>query len=195
MPGYPKDCNLRWRELLTADEIRNWLATLLAPKRLSKEFQRPGIYRFLFHDIDSAAIECYVGETTNLSRRIRNYFPNKNQPKWNGKRSKNITKSWDVKGRIRLSKGDFKLETLKFEDRVNFGGFSIVPESFDDPYDNFYLRRMLESWAILASEYADHLYPLNRRGTKVKPIFQSLAQTYKKQLAQKAKQKTLAPIP
>jgi hypothetical protein len=24
---------------------------------------------------------------------------------------------------------------------------------------------MLENWAILASEYVDHLHPLNRRGT------------------------------
>jgi hypothetical protein len=163
---YPKGCNLRWRELLTEDEIRNWLSTGKAPTRLSKQFQCPGIYRFLFHDIDSAAIECYVGETTNLSRRIRNYFPKKNEPRWNGEISEKPTPSWDVKGRIRLSKGDFKLETLKFEDRVNFGGFDIAPESFPDPYDNFYLRRMLESWAILASEFGDRTHPLNRRYTK-----------------------------
>jgi hypothetical protein len=196
---YPKACNLEWHELLTADEIRNWLSTGVVPKRLSAEFDCPGIYRFVFaefRDENGAHTACYVGETTNLCRRIQDYFPKKNQAGTN----QQLSPGWEARGRVLLSMEglptvDFKIETLEIVGHVNFGGFTFGPETFADAHGNFFLRRMLESWAILASEYADDLYPLNRRGTKVKPIFQDLAKKYKKQLAKKAKQKTSTSIP
>lgn len=195
---YPKACNLRWHELLTADEIRNWLSNGVVPMRLLEEFDCPGIYRFVFaefRDENGAHTACYVGETTNLSRRVRDYFPKKNRAGTNGQIPTKLKPGWEVRGRIlrsmeNLPTVDFKLETLKIEGRVNFGGLTFEPESFADAFDNFFLRRMLESWAILASEYADRTYPSNRRGTKVKPIFWYLAKEEQKQLAKKAKQKT-----
>ena len=200
---YPKACNLRWHELLTANEIRSWLSTGVVPKRLLEEFDCPGVYRFVFaefRDQNGAHTACYVGETTNLCRRVQDYFPKKSQIRTHQQIPKKLLPGWEVRGRILLSMGglprvDFKLETLEIEGCVNFGGFTFGPESFADAYDNFFLRRMLESWAILASEHADQLYPLNRRGTKTKHIFQALATKYQQQLVKKAKQKTSTSIP
>ena len=188
---YPEGGNLRWRELLTADEIMNWLSTGIVPKRLLEEFNRPGIYRFVFaesRDESGAHTACYVGDATSLCERIPDYFPKTNQPI-----SKKLSHGWEVRGRIALAKEhlpavDFKLETLEIEGRVNFGGFTFGPELFTGAYDDLFLRRMLESWAILASEYGDHLYPLNRRHPKPKRIFEALAKQ-SKQVAKRAKRK------
>jgi hypothetical protein len=59
----------------------------------------------------------------------------------------------------------FKLEVLTIEGLVNFGGLTFGPDSIRDPFEDSFLRRMLENWAILASEYVDHLDPVNIPGT------------------------------
>ena len=173
--------SLQWRELLTPVEIQHWLSSGKAPKRLRKDFSCAGVYRFTFPTASDGAAShtaCYVGEATNLSSRIRKHFQ---KPKPAGRRikwKKKLKPGWELRGRIQSSQGDFKLETLKLEGRVSFGGFTFGPESFADPYDNFFLRKMLENWAVLASEHGDDLYPLNRRATKAKNIFKELARNF-----------------
>lgn len=54
---------------------------------------------------------------------------------------------------------------LTIESPVNFCGLTFGPDSIPTPFEDLFLRGMLENWAILASEYVDHLHPLNRRDT------------------------------
>jgi hypothetical protein len=175
---YPNNPNLRWCELLSRAEIQQWLSTGTVPPRLVVDFDRAGIYRFVFEecrDDTTAHTACYVGETVNLCHRMKDYFPTTPRPGAAPSSQKRLLAGWEVRGRILLSSGNFELQTLKLEGPVTFGGFTFGPENFEDAYDNFFIRRMLESWAVLASEHGDHLYPLNRRGTKAKRIFEDLA--------------------
>jgi hypothetical protein len=72
---------------------------------------------------------------------------------------------WPVRGSIRNSGGDFRLQVLTIKGTINFCGLSFGPDSIPSPFEDSFLRKMLENWAILASEYVDHMQPLNRRGT------------------------------
>jgi hypothetical protein len=175
--------SLVWRELLTPVEIQQWLSSGKAPKRLREEFSCPGVYRFTFPTaVDGAASHtpCYVGEATNLSNRIRKHFK-KDKPGGRRINPEKLKPGWALRGGIRNSRGDFKLETLKLEGRVSFGGFTFGPENFaDDPHENFFVRKMLENWALLSSEHRDGLHPLNLRNTKTKNIFAELSREAKK---------------
>jgi hypothetical protein len=45
------------------------------------------------------------------------------------------------------------LEVLTIAGSVNFGGLTFGLDSIRDRLEDSFLRRMLENWAILASEY------------------------------------------
>jgi hypothetical protein len=79
--------------------------------------------------------------------------------------TRGLRAGWPVRGSIRNSGGNFKLQVLTIEGPVNFCGLTFGPDSIPKPFENSFLRRMLENWAILTSEYVDHLHPLNIRGT------------------------------
>lgn len=71
-----EQCNLRWRELLSQEEIRSWVHSGRAPKRLS-ELAYAGVYRFVFpeaRDGGSAHTPCYVGEAGKISERLPDHF-------------------------------------------------------------------------------------------------------------------------
>ncbi len=75
---YPNNPNLLWCELLSRAEIQQWLSTGTVPPRLVVDFDRAGIYRFVFEecrDDTTAHTACYVGETVNLCHRMKDYFP------------------------------------------------------------------------------------------------------------------------
>lgn len=72
---------------------------------------------------------------------------------------------WQVRGSIQNSVGDFRLQVLTIARPVNLCGLTFDSDTITNPFENSFLRRMLENWAILTSEYVDHLRPLNVRGT------------------------------
>jgi hypothetical protein len=166
---FPASCNLRWQELLTQVELQNWVLRQQLPKRLSTELAYAGVYRFIFseaRDGGSAHTPCYVGEAGRISRRLLDHFRlERDGTKEGGLNTLKLRPGWQVRGSIRNSAGDFKLQVLTIEGPVNFCGLTFGPNSILKPFDDSFLRRMLENWAILASEYVDHLHPLNRRGT------------------------------
>jgi hypothetical protein len=163
-------CNLHWRELLSSDEIRNWVNRQQVPKRLSTELGHPGVYRFIFaeaRDGNSAHTPCYVGEAGKIGMRLLHHFRQEGQTadQLGAQGTRRLRAGWYVRGSIRNSGGDFKLQVLSVEGPVNFCGLTFGPDTIPNPFENSFLRRMLENWAIVASEYVDGLQPLNRRGT------------------------------
>jgi hypothetical protein len=134
----PGTCNLRWQDLLSEEEIQNWVHRQQRPKRLSKELAYAGVYRFVFpeaRDGDGAHTPCYVGEAGKISKRLLDHFRLERQRLGNHK----LRAGWGLRGSIRNSGGDFKLQVLTSEGPVNFGG--------------------------LTSEHVDRLHPLNIPGT------------------------------
>lgn len=167
---FPDSRNLRWKELLSQEEIESWVRRQQRPKRLSKELAHAGVYRFVFpeaRDGTSAHTPCYVGEAGKISQRLAKHFqlePDATNEE-RGLKTLKPRAGWQVRGSIRNPGGSFKLEALTIEGPVNFGGLTFGPDSIRDPFEDSFLRRMLENWAILASEYVDHLHPLNIPGT------------------------------
>jgi hypothetical protein len=140
------------------------------------------VYRFVFpeaRDGSSAHTPCYVGEAGKLNKRLLDHF----QVERHG--TLRLRPGWAVRGAIRNSEGDFKLQVLTIEGPVNFCGLTFGPDSIPTPFEDSFLRRMLENWAILASEYVDHLHPLNRRGTP--HTFQDLLKQVRKKSSKKKK--------
>ena len=167
---FPINCNLRWQELLSQEVLLNWVNSRQVPRGLFAELAYPGVYRFIFceaRDGNSAHTSCYVGEAGNIGKRLLHHFRAERQTSVEVKplRSRRLRAGWPVRGSIRNSSGDFKLQVLTIEGPVNFCGLTFGPDSIPTPLENSFLRRMLENWAILASEYVDHLHPLNVRGT------------------------------
>jgi hypothetical protein len=163
-------CNLRWQDLLSPEVIRNWVNGQQIPRRLLAELAYPGVYRFIFseaRDGNSAHTPCYVGEAGKIGMRLLHHFRPERQTSDEARPlgSRRLRAGWPVRGSIRNSGGDFKLQVLTIEGPVNFCGLTFGPDSIPNPIENSFLRRMLENWAILASEYVDHLHPLNVRGT------------------------------
>jgi hypothetical protein len=163
-------CNLHWRELLTPQEIENWVRTHQIPRRFSSELACPGVYRFIFPEVIDKNVShtpCYVGEAGKIGMRLRDHF----RPRRNGTdcdkgwETRGLRAGWSIRGSIQNSMGVFTLQMLTIEGPINFCGLTIEPNSISNPFENSFLRKMLENWAILASEYADHMLPLNRRGT------------------------------
>jgi hypothetical protein len=163
-------CNLRWRGLLSPEEIRDWVNSQQVPRHLATKFACPGVYRFIFReesDENSAHTPCYVGEAGNIGKRLRVHFRlERGTGDETRLRTRRLRPGWSVRGSIRNSGGDRKLQVLTIEGPVNFCGLIFGPDSIPGgPFADSYLRKMLENWAILASDCADHLYPLNLRGT------------------------------
>ena len=51
------------------------------------------------------------------------------------------------------------------------GSLEVRPEILEETlFENSFLRKMLENWAILASEYVDHLYPLGIELLRACPV-------------------------
>ena len=170
MSQFRAACNLHWRELLSSDEIRNWVSRQQVPKRVSTELGYPGVYRFIFaeaRDGNSAHTPCYVGEAGQVGARLLSHFRQERQTaiELTTPEARRRRAGWFVRGSIRTSGGDFMLQVLTIDGPVNFCGLTFGPDTIPDPFEDSFLRKMLENWAIVASEYVDHLYPLNRRGT------------------------------
>jgi hypothetical protein len=114
---FPDTRNLRWKDLLSQEEIENWVLRQKRPRRLSKELAFAGVYRFVFPEARDGSIAhtpCYVGEAGKISRRLREHFRlegvdthlsgEQNEPK--------LRPGWQIRGSIRNSAGDFKVEVL-----------------------------------------------------------------------------------
>ncbi len=163
-------CNLRWQELLSSDEILAWVLNQEAPLRLRAELAFPGVYRFVFpqfRDGNSAHTPCYVGEGGNIGSRLRDHFRKEKDSNrsWNEMNADGLPKGWHVRGNIRNSNGEFKLQALKITGTVNLCGLILGPDTIPNPFEDSFVRKLLENWAILTSEYVDGLRPTNRRGT------------------------------
>jgi hypothetical protein len=129
-----------------------------APKRLSKELAFAGVYRFVFPEAREGKIAhapCYVGEAGKISKRLLEHFrlERDGTNEEGGLKTLKLRAGWQVRGSIRNSGGDFKLEVLTIAGSVNFGGLTFGLDSIRDRLEDSFLRRMLENWAILASEY------------------------------------------
>jgi hypothetical protein len=163
-------CNLQWKELLSAAEVRSWIEQQQVPKRLTTDLAYPGVYRFIFpeaRDAGAAHTPCYVGEAGNSGKRLRAHFRLESQDNvpMTGPRTLKLRAGWLVRGSLQNSRGNFSLEILAIEGPVSFCGLAFGPDSIPPPFENSFLRKMLENWAILASEHVEHLWPLNVRGT------------------------------
>lgn len=128
------------------------------------------MYRFKFseaRDGNSAHTPCYVGEAGKIGMRLLHHFRPECQTSDEASPlgSRRLRAGWPVRGSILNSDGDFKLQVLTIEGPVNFCGLTFGPDSIPNPLENTFLRKMLENWAILASECVDHLHTLNVRGT------------------------------
>jgi hypothetical protein len=186
MSGSAKlECNLVWKELLNPEEIRAWVKEHSKPVRLDKEFDRPGVYRFVFNEASdqngSSHTPCYVGETLRLCRRLPKYFREPREIElWFtdvGARLPSgwkLPESWRVRDRVRNSSGEFKLQLLDFQDDVVFPGFRFEMDSIEDKFESSFTRRMLENWAILYSIEVDKLTILNHRESVMKKKVQAI---------------------
>ena len=162
-----------WRELLSADEIRNWIIERVKPKRLIQEFSHAGVYRFIFrefNDENGHHTPCYTGEAKNIAKRIPYYFRKASPVE---KRDKNgivqMKSGWHVTGAVQNSNGELTLPYLAIEGSVSLQGVILNQHCFDNPL----YRVFLENWAILSSESLDRLYPTNRHGNKLVRLFGS----------------------
>lgn len=163
-------CNLHWQELLSRDEIHNWVHHRQVPRRLLTDLASPGVYRFIFpeaRDENAAHTPCYVGEAGNIGSRLRDHF--RLEPSGTDERRevgrRGLRAGWQVRGSIQNAAGEFQLQVLMITGAVTMCGLTFGPNSVSNPLDDSFLRKMLENWAILASEHIDHFWPLNRRGT------------------------------
>jgi hypothetical protein len=160
---FQSDGKLVWRELLSSDEIREWCSSGRKPAHLRGKHVCPGVYRFIFpesKDENGSHRPCYVGQGGNVSERLYRHF--KPEGAQDPKRDKNgvikVQTGWHVRGAIQNSCGELSLQILAVESSLRLGEVLLNQHSFDDPFS----RVLLENWAILSSEYVDHLRPSNR---------------------------------
>jgi hypothetical protein len=154
---------LTWRELLSSDEIRAWVADRKIPDRLRcGGLAYPGVYRFIFPEVvDSNARHTpfYVGEGGDIGKRLKGHFaPSSNQEKRDSKGVLILKSGWQVRGNIQNSQGEFSLQILKLEGSINICGVMLNQHSLDSPF----ARRLIENWAILYSQKPDKHRQLNR---------------------------------
>jgi hypothetical protein len=160
-------CNLRWRELFSSEELRNWVNDRRVPKRVRAELGYPGVYRFVFAEVrdeNGAHTPCYIGEAGNIGAHLVSHFRQERQSAVEPT-TKRFRTGWFVRGAIRISDNHFKLEVLTIEGPVNFCGLIFGSDTIPSPFENSFLRKMVENRAIIAAEHIDNSYPLNRRGT------------------------------
>ena len=129
MGPFPTGCNLRWKELLTPEEILSWVNGRQTPQRLSREMAFPGVYRFIFpeaRDGNSTHTPCYIGEAGNISMRLLHHFQPGRESSDGAEpfKTHRLRAGWRVRGTIRNSGGDFKLQELTIEGPVNFCGLN-----------------------------------------------------------------------
>jgi hypothetical protein len=154
---------LIWEPLLSSEELKKWVLTRKKPRQLYKRGQisRPIVYRLIFTpfvDENGAHTPCYVGEggdIQRLSNHMRLDMPTSITRKYKGK---TLPGGWWVRGAVRKSGGDLRLEILKIEGCVNIAGITLSQSSLDDVF----ARRLLENWAILYARDTEGLRPYNR---------------------------------
>jgi len=139
----PLDGKPIWRELLSHDEICTWVNDPIqkSPKRLRADFFCPGVYRFIFPLSNNKETPFYVGEACNLHNRLIRHFRRQSL------NSKTDPAGWKLNGRIRNSRGDFILEFLEIQGKIDICGAELNQGSLESTF----ARRLLENWSILRS--------------------------------------------
>jgi len=183
-------CNIDWPELLSSNEIRDWVLNQKMPKNLHGRMKYSGVYRFVFNefkDENGKHIPCYVGESGNIGRRLSDHFRHDDKERRDKEGELVVSSGSDIKGGIRNSLGDFALQHLRIKGPVTFCGLTFGPDTIPDPLMDSFTRKMLENWAILYSEYVDLYHPINRRGTP--HIFKDMLKNARKRSKKNATQK------
>ena len=154
---------LIWEPLLSPEELRTFFQSRRRPASLyrRRNVSRPIVYRAIFPehvDENGAHTPCYIGEGGDL-RRLSNHFKSE-VPDDVRDRAGNLDLpgGWWIRGAIQRSGGNFRLEILKIDGFINFGGIVLSQASLDDPF----ARRLLENWAILHARDVEKLRPYNR---------------------------------
>jgi hypothetical protein len=154
---------LRWDELLSSEEIIEWMTSHRKPRRLWRRQgkSRPIVYRFIFPefaDENGSHTSCYVGEGGDFGRLSSHFSSTDSQEKRNRDGELILDKMWQVKGAVQNSRGELRLEILHIEGSIDLHGITLNQHSLDD----LFARRLLENWAIFHAEYVEKLRPLNR---------------------------------
>jgi hypothetical protein len=184
-------CNLRWQELLSSDDIRAWTQEQKMPIHLRGRLLCPGIYRFVFRefrDENGKHTPCYVGEAGRLGRRLSDHFRRDDKVRRERTGKLKLKAGWGVRGAIQRSGGEFKLQALTIEGPVNFNGLVFGPDTIPGPFEDSFVRKLLENLAIVVSEYVDGLRPTNRRGTP--HVFKDILKQARKRSRDKSKNAT-----
>ena len=149
----PSDGRPVWRELLSHDEIRAWVNDPIqrSPVRLRTDFSCPGVYRFIFPVTTNNETPFYVGEACNLRNRlIRHSRRSSLNPKTD-------QAEWRLNGNIRRSRGNFTLEFLEIQGKIDICGVELNRDCLESTF----ARRLLESWSILCSVERERPRPIN----------------------------------
>jgi hypothetical protein len=148
----PSDGKPIWRELLSHDDIFAWVNDPIqrSPIRLKTDFSCPGVYRFIFPVINNEAA-FYVGEACNLGNRLIRHFRRQSL------NSKTDPAGWRLNGKIRNSRGNFTLQFLEVQGKIDICGVELNQECLE----NTFARRLLENWSILRSLEGERLRRMN----------------------------------
>ena len=160
----PPNLHLTWREPFSRDELDNWGKNHAKPRSLYGKHSYPAVYRFVFPecgDANGRHTPCYVGEAKNLSRRLGRHFKAGEEFSKNPDGKWDAPEGWRVRGAIQNSIGHFAFQVLEITGKVNFNCVTFEADTIPPRLDSVFIRRLLENWAILYSECADHLHPLN----------------------------------
>jgi hypothetical protein len=163
---------LVWEPLLTPEEIVEWWKTRRRPRKLwrIRGMSTSLVYRFVFDECDGSGgrhTPCYIGEVGDYGR-LSQHFSEEEQgrgspPKQAGDPA--TAAGWWIRGAVQMSRGNFRLETLKIKGSIRFMGVILNQDDLQDPH----ARRLLENWAILHARNMENLYPYNcgiSQGTK-----------------------------
>jgi hypothetical protein len=160
----PPNLHLSWREPFSRDELDRWAKNHMMPRSLYGKHSYPAVYRFIFpesRDANSSHTPCYIGEAKNLSQRLARHFKAGEEFSKNPDGKWGAPTGWRVRGAILNSIGQFVFQVLEITGKVNFNCMTFEADTIPPPLHNVFIRRLLENWALLYSEWADHLHPLN----------------------------------
>ncbi len=185
----PSNISLQWREPFSRDELDSWAKNHTMPRNLYSKHAYSAVYRFVFPQSGNANIKhtpCYVGEAKNLRQRLAGHFKAGEEFSKNPDGKWNAPEGWRVRGAIQNSIGRFVFQTLEITGKVNFNYLTFEADTIPLPLDNAFIRRLLENWAILYSEYADHLHPLNSNWPREPGSLHDALKRIRKNAARKA---------
>jgi hypothetical protein len=149
-----------WVELLSADEVSQWVSANITPKSLKENYSRPGVYRFIFDTVSDSKggrTPYYIGEAGDVCKRLKYHFRRERKEKRDENGNVVMRPGWRLNGRILQSGGKFTLEFLQIDGGFSLGELALSQASFESPF----VRKLFENWALCSPIQGLNPQPLN----------------------------------